>query len=584
MKPPVRNRHRLILVALALFAVAPLCAGAQGTCLLSEDPIPLPPLGRPAAGFDSEEYSFVHSSTHLQGQPSTEKLAPGLFYLPPGVLGNFSSAVVVNNPSPTLAAAVTIQYYDSAGNPVQTSNVTVPAEGTHVESASALTGAPAPGQGSARITSDIPIVGATLHHSSSINGCSDPDPGQPGASAMQQLQVDTGASDLWWGPIPVSVVSPIDFLNGLLPFFSVMNPGPNPTNVTVTIHRPPAPPVVRPPVTIPANGSHVELFMWNRLANYYATQPTNTDRDIWIHVQSDNGAPLIGEGILADSFGNSPGNNLVACDKLRMTSSMMANRQAQFLLNPELVSQTAGPVVRTAMGITNVSNADVGPVLIEYYNRNGVLLGADTQASMPAFTSLRIGPGLAGSPAYPLGPVFAGWARVIACAPGLIGHTMREITATDPTDYEKAYGETLKGTNVQEPGPGFEVLLSGVPYTRKVIPFSRVSPSFVFPPFWPGYSTFVNPTTPNIGPYFIQFFDLPGTNVTNFLNQPFAGLPWGNTSFTYEDPETLVPFTQNVSGRVDHTSGRIEGIDVIGDPLIEFDIGCFPAQPDCFGE
>ena len=50
--------------------------------------------------------------------------------------------------------------------------------------------------------------------------------------------------------------------------------------------------------------------------------------------------------------------------------------------------------------------------------------------------------------------------RILGCAPGLIGWTMREVEP-DPhyQHFHKAYGEILDNTNGREPGKGVTVAM-----------------------------------------------------------------------------------------------------------------------------
>ena len=60
-----------------------------------------------------------------------KKHAPGLFFTPPGPFSDFRSLVIVNNPSPSTAATVTVQFYDTQGTAlVPVTTITLPAEGS----------------------------------------------------------------------------------------------------------------------------------------------------------------------------------------------------------------------------------------------------------------------------------------------------------------------------------------------------------------------------------------------------------------------------------------------------------------------
>lgn len=578
----VQFRILCTVVLVTVFAVlavpAAEAAVVQPICPIIINPAPTGSLGRPADTFTSDgDYYWVHSSTHLQGRASTEKFAPGLFFNPstPVELSGFRSAVAVNNPSPTATATVTIQFLDQGGLPLGPPNVVVLGpDATWAKGAIELA-TYGNGRGSAQITSDEPIVGVTIHHTpyTIIFGSmiSDPDYVEPynGAVSLQQLQQAQDANTkLWWGPVPESNMMPIDSLNGVLPFFWVMNPNPVSNTISISISSRGGAVLTSPPVILPPYGNHLEMGLWNALVLSYASGSTTIDDDWRITVTSTSGLPLIGEGVMTDFFGDGGANNLVVGTKFRMTSSMMANTKSQIPVNPELTYETVGPTVETMVGVWNASTSNIGPLRVRYYNRNGVLLGTDTVTTFGRGAVLRIGPGLVGSPNYPAPGVFDGWLRIEACGPGLVGWTMREV---EGPGFNKTYGEVLQGMNGTEPGPGLSVTVGGTNMTRKVAPFVRTDGSF----WWPGYMNFVNNSVGNVGAYYYRFFDLGGADITRYAGQPFVGVPWGNTSFTYEDAWVTTFFALNGSARVDHTRGRIEGIEVLGDPMIEYGIPDF---------
>jgi len=298
-------------------------------------------------------------------------------------------------------------------------------------------------------------------------------------------------------------------------------------------------------------------------------------------VVSSSDGPIIGEGLLGDFYGDGIGpmgeHNLVKGARFRMGSTMMANDPALRVVNPELTYEITTPPVTSNMSFMNFNTVDIGPVQIDYFDRNGNLISTANIASFPSGAVARLSPGLLG---YPLPPVFAGWARVTACDDGLVGWTMREIhQQPNNTHFRKAYGEILSGSNGVEPGDGFPITDPaglGV-FTRKVAILDRAAGPNDIPPWWPSYTTFVNDSVPNVNPYLFRFFTLGGANVGQAL---FQGLQWAHTSFTYEDPIVNVPFGMNLSGRVDHTTGTIEGIDVIGDPMREWQIPNYPSPSD----
>lgn len=116
-RTPIAKARRAIRgLAAAAAALAPAIAGAQilPACLAE---IPIAPSGVSADAGDlfatEQDYRWVHSSTHLQGRRAHEKWAWG-FFLPPaggpfGLFAGFRTAVVVDNPDPSLAAIVDIE-------------------------------------------------------------------------------------------------------------------------------------------------------------------------------------------------------------------------------------------------------------------------------------------------------------------------------------------------------------------------------------------------------------------------------------------------------------------------------------------
>lgn len=589
-------RDRSLAVALALaLGLAGGLPGARAqvvqpvdpVCVAIQDPMPSGVTDRPAAELDTwPDYNFVHSSTHLQGKPALEKHASGLLWNPPSPaeLSGFRSVVVVTNPNPAAGLTANVEFYDEGGVLVALVPVSLPPEGFTTVAASPLAGGSPAGRGSARVvsTNGTELVGETIHHTLSVDlsafggpVVTDPDPFNPGATSLQQLQVrQTGKTALYLGPFPVSDQSPLDFLNGNAPFLWVMNPNPVPATVSVALLSRLGINLGTVTVTLQPFATYLELRLWNLLWGPYLSGAINYDDDFLVVATADQ--PIVGEAVMTDLFGNGsgPGDHLRLGDRFRMGSAMLANTPALRVFNPELTYQPANLGIQTIMGILNAGTGDIGPVGIQYRDRNGVLLGTDTIGSLPRGAMARIGPGLPASPNYPAGPVFDGWVRITGCFAGLAGWTMR--TAGDepdapPPPFKKVWGEELAGANGAEPGDGFAVTVGGQSWVRKVASIVRVDPSF----YWPGYTTFLNHSVPNVGPYWYRFFTAAGANVTLTAGQPFAGLRFANTSFTFEDPQvdpSLVFGATNLSERVDHTTGRIQGIHVIGDPMVEWGI------------
>ncbi len=574
-------------------------AQIQPACPLTVDPTPTGPNQAPADQFadptlfsdpvNSNDYHWIHSSTHLQGEATSRKFAPCLFYNPapgdfPIDLSGMQSALVINNPN-SAATTAAITWRDSAGNQVgAVQNVVVPAEGTWAQGALRLAGI---GFGSAEINStDQLIVGATLHHLEyvDLNGVryTDPDALAPGANSMQQLQRrQDGKSTLYWGPVPVSNAAARDFLNGALPLHCVFNP--NATATTVSSQSFLAGslnPITNTVAALNPFGNFLDTSIWTLLDGFYNSNPGVFDVDLIVTASSQNGQPLIGEGILGDFYGDGPGPNpnLVPGGRFRMASHMMSTDPVLRLTNPELIDTqtTATPPVTTNMAVMNVTAQDIGPVRVEYFSRTGASLGnAVVAASFPAGAAARILPTFGGQ-------VFAGWARITACRPGLVGWTVREVQPQTGHSghFVKTYGEVLDGGNDFEPGDGFPWTDGlGTTWVREVSPLLRTAANNWSPNWWPSYSTAVNDSVPNLGPYWWRFFNLGGVGIGSAT---FTGLRWANTSYTYEDPITsflFPPAAFNGSGRFDHLSGTNKGIDAIGDPIAEWQIPWYPDPP-----
>ncbi|NOT88987.1 MAG: hypothetical protein HOP03_12500 [Lysobacter sp.] len=534
-----------------------------------------------------QDYKWMHSSTNLQGYATTEKFAPCLFYNPrdkdlAAPLGGFRSALVVNNPSPTVTANVQVELRDRNGNPATTLSVTLGPNETWTRGVPELQSL-ANGVGSARIVSDQPIVGSSLHYLDSVliggTRITDPDFLHPGEGTMQQLQAAQPAGkSLYAGPMPLSNSSPFDFLNGNLPFYCVMNTAPTPT--TITAFKGSSSGIAFPTLsaTLPGYGQFIDMSLWQTAEAFYLTGTGALDDNAWAFVSS-NQSPLVGELYLADFFayGSPTSPSMSPGKKFRVGSAMMANTPSYGLTSAEVTQQTSIPLPRTdtLIGVLNASTTNIGPITVTYRNRNGGVAGTNTVASLLPGQTLRLTPG---TPGFPASPFFDGWADIRACKAGLIGWTMREISINgSPYQFEKTYGEELVGANAREPGGAIRVVEQGIAVNRKVAPIARVSPGLA----WPSYHNFVNNTVANVGNHWYRFFQvLPlSGDVTNYTPQPFVGLRYGNTSFSYQDGNNSlvnIGFDQNVSGRVDVTTGNVIGISAIGDPMEEWNIPLFP--------
>jgi hypothetical protein len=610
--------RRFAALAWSTAVVAALAAGAQALppqtevpdtqtqpfCAIPIDPVPSGITQDFGDTFATEaDYRWMHSSTHLQGERTFEKWAWG-FYLPPpgsaaGLFAGFRTVVVVDNPDPATIAIVDIEYRSTAGVLLATTaGVVIGPEAFYSEQAAPLQAGG--GIGSIRVLANpnyAPIVGATLHHSFTFNGRIDNEPlappsaRRPGLASMQQLQeVQPASTQLFLGPLPTTSTAAAThtFLLGNLPTFQVVNPTNATNTVSVFMFGALSGLTFGPfTVTMAPFGSFIDLTLLNALYNptthaYAAGLPYHDD---WlVAVTSQDGRPLLGEGLMLDFYG--PG--LVPFGRFRIASVMMQSNPALVLYNPEL-TYTGPPPVNTLMGIANVSGVDIGPVSIQYHNRATNAVVTDTIASFPPGATRRIAPGEPGIVNYPVG-VFDWPVRIRACKKGLIGWTAREVEPSGISGFQqfrKVYGEALDGANRTEPGASFQVFTLGAFYRRKVSPLDRCGYPTDNPPWWPSYTNFTNFSVANIGPYFYRFFDRGGNEDTVFGPQPFAGVRFADASFTFEDGPTnrlcspFFPLTREQSGRVDHTSGSVRGIDAVGDPLYEWALG-YPNPPPVY--
>jgi hypothetical protein len=599
---PADAQPGIIVVPGGPFEPHPICVATPNPTPTGVNITPNPPFPvDDCSDFTAEpgDHCFIHSSTHLQGYPAHEKWAGGLLYTPPTSSGfqGFTSAVVVNNPDPFSPTTVLIEFFNHAGTlMLPTTTVPIPAEGTHIEVASRL--ASSLGVGSARVTvlDGPPIVGAVLLHTRCLYGsfCDTEQPfPTPGLSSMQQLQVVQNAkTELWWGPLPLTTVSPIDFFNSEMPFLWVVNPN-NAFNsirvdlvafdrTTGTVTPFTWRNIVLPPfgTLLEKTGPHLTTpplaGLWDQFFNWYATV-LNPDFDFLVHVTSESGLPILGDGVMTDVYGDDGTIDpppQVLLKRFRMASHMLANTPNWRLIDPDFSFEPNG-IIRTMIGLFNVGTTNAGPVRIEYFDRLGNLVSTGTIASLPPNRSERIFPGVFG---YPANAVGYGWVRITACnsTARLVGWTTREILETaDEPHYHKAFGEVLDGNNAAEPGNGFQVFDAfGNPWIRKVAPLVRADPGW----YWPGYETAANTSVPNVGPHWFRFYDFTGGTCTNPFGQPFAGVRQNATTTSLVDPQTFC--FGNQSGRLDITTGSVKGIDVLGDPFVEYGIpGFAPFNP-----
>jgi hypothetical protein len=541
----------------------------------------------------SNDYHWIHSSVHLQGAPARQKWGACVFFNPdlsqtsPVDMRDFRSAVVVNNPSPTLTVTATITYRDPAGTVLGAPlSVTLGPEQTFVRGAIELRQFGL-GIGSVEVKADGPIVGATMHHFRTMTMSDgtpvvDPDYLSPGEGSLQQLQMKQSSStNLFSGPFPASNIAQEDFLNGVLPLNCIFNPNSTATTVSIKSIVAPSTPLTSATVTLPPFGMFLDTSIWAIAEPFYLTNPGPFDADV-ITTASSSGNPILGDFLMVDVFGHNATTNLLLGDRLRMGSGMMQLSPALRLLNPEHTEtgplsipgpfpQPATPPVETMMSVANVTSADIGPVSVQFFARTGgAPIATLNFPSLPPGAVQRINPGTSVIPQN-----FAGWARITACQPGLIGWTMREVWEQAPGfhQFRKVYGEELDGANGAEPGKGFSVTTTDGTWIRKVAPILRAAGNFSTPSWWPSYVNGVNHASANIGQYWHRFFTLPGALAGQ---QTFTGLRFANTSFTYVDPiVNLIAADSNISGRFDRATGSAIGMEAIGDPLAEWGIPMF---------
>jgi hypothetical protein len=584
-------RSPLWILAFASLGLS--AAGAQPVpplCQAIPEPFPSGTNQAPADNFgDTGDYYWMHSSMHLQGAPALQKWGACVFFNPePDQTGSvdlsdFRSAVVVNNPHPWIVNA-TITYRDPQGVVVAGYPITLNPNQTFVRGAIELRQS-GPGIGSVEVQANHPIVGATLHHFGSLtlsNGqtYSDPDVFAPGEGSLQQLQMrQNGTTTLSAGPFPHTNSAAEDFLNGVLPLTCVLNPNPTQTTVTVNNSIAPFTPLSTQTVTLPPFGMLLDTSVWAYAEPIYLSNPAPFDQDVLTSATS-NGNSIVGDFLMVDVFGNSRTSNLVPGGRLRMGSGMMQSSPALRLLNPEHTETgpfalpgplPAAPPVETMMSISNATGRDIGPVNVQFFDRTGgPPIATINIPSLPPRAVQRITPAL-----FPIPQNFAGWARITACRPGLIGWTMREVMEAEPAvaQFRKVYGEELDGANGAEPGGGFPVTTTDGTWIRKVAPLLRAAGNSSSPNWWPGYVNGVNHASANIGQYWHRFFTLLGASAGQ---QTFTGLTVANTSFTYVDPiVNVIGGNTNISGRFDRLTGAAIGMEAIGDPLEEWNIPMF---------
>ena len=607
-------RTNLAKPAIAALLALTLASGAAAQCppgppptACEPDPIPSGANESPSNNFSIGEYAFVHSSTNLQAEPAHMKFAAGLFWNPAGEFGTgvprafgaFSSAIIVNNPSPASNAVVRIEYNDPAGNLLGTSaSIVIPPDGTHIEAASKIGLSPA-GIGSATIIVENPqetlgIVGSTVHYFDSIaipgwGVVEDPDKltlpsGEtilaPGEGSYQQLQkvptqeFEKGGFD-WrgWhfaGPFRFSNMSVNDFDNGSAPILMVANPNDHPVPVVfATLVVGPGGVIANlggTDHTLAPHGMVMETKLWNGLNQLTRNFLGIYDFDIIVAVVAIDGSPLVGDALVIDAFGDDEGGtsnrNLNLGTRMRMVSTSISGapgaatsgplgfsyRNTLYASDVSTYSPSDGtaPMIRTGIKVANASFVPTSQITVEYFDHDGTPLATDCVPTLAPFATLQIGLGEAQTPNFPAN-MWNGSVRVrSACSQErLIGWTAREICKAPPSwptgyQYFKAYGEEMTGANGDEPGiAGYPVEIGGAMVARRVASLVQTR-TFGNPNYWPGYTTFtVGLNAANNGWYQYRFMNGLGNDLTNYADQPFDGLRFGASSLTYEDSDPL---------------------------------------------
>ncbi|MDG2334237.1 MAG: hypothetical protein P8Q97_08455 [Myxococcota bacterium] len=385
-----------------------------------------------------------------------------------------------------------------------------------------------------------------------------------GAASMQQLQAAQDfATELFWGPLPLTkeatpipgTASPLswDFFNGNSPLIMVTNPNPYAVEATILIVDTNGA-VISTMVPLAPFQSYVDMtFFDDVIAAHGSNAVFDLDALVWVSAQDPADgllSPVVGQGVMFDFFSGSPTpqnpSNQEFMGRFRMGSSMFQNTLAKTLVSPELVSEQSMIATNTLLGVANASLGDIGPVLVEYRNRSGAVVGSQSIPNVPALWTLRLGPE---SPGYPLAE-FAGSVTVSSCEPGLIGWNMKtteypgapdNALASGGNGFElrKAWGEALDGGNGPEPGGDISnaVFLP----QEKVGPLNRASADQLLGAA-PGYNHVFNNDVSNTGGYWYRFFDGFGFDWSTLTF--FNGITIGSTSFTYIDG--LPPLVQDV--------------------------------------
>jgi hypothetical protein len=603
---PARGCRQAARLSALRTAAASLCCvlgwsatAAAQNCLAAMVPVASgPPTADrpPALPFSFNDFTFAHSSANLQGKAATELHAAGLFWPPTVVAGadpafaDFASLVAVTNPSttPGANAAVSVQFVSTAGTPAGAplTFLLAPEESIQVPAMPlGLVG----GLGSVQVISDLPIVGETWHRADQVDLTAFPGgaivtqpPGFPdnfGMNCVQQLQpVESTKKTLYSGPFPFSRTASLDFLSGCAPLFWVANVGSVPTTVTLRVYRKNVPtPVITTVVSVASQGCFLYRELWTRFLLKYLSGTPFTEDDYQVVATADE--PIIGEMLMVDLFGGTV-STLDLGARMRMGSSLMVGSSDFKLYATELcLNPSTTPGVETILGLSNPTATDAGQLTIRYFDRDGNQLGVDVLANLPAFGTLRVGPGLL--PNFPAGSVFSGYVDVQACHPRVVGWSMHTSGDADPkgptSGLYEVWGEELVTTGAAGPGGG--IAIPGTYDTRLVAPLVRVEFNGNDPTFgsWPGHTSATTLTTADAGAYRFRFYGVDGFPSIVQGTETYMALTYGMVSFTYED--SMLP-SSSFRGRgalfVDSANGGLFGSHVIGDPAVEWDIPGWP--------
>ncbi len=401
-----------MLIAATFLTTSPV--QAQPCIFPVPDPAATGILQRPTNTYPSAEHNFVHSGTHLQGVRDYEKWAGGLIHTPaPSVVSptNFQfmgGAVVVDNPDQTQGMTATINYRDHMGIIVGTTIRPIAAEGHYIEAATPL--AASRGVGSAQVTvsaDDPPLTGASLQTTGvfqlpSNNGTLnfvDGDILRPGATSFQQLQqIQQDSTELWWH-FPVSWNAPVDKFTSInAPWYHVINPTNsfNEVRIELIIHDRIAgvslAPILWRQVILQPFGSLTDITglhlndllpwatgpfpltgLYETIGNTLMNNP-GIDWDVAVHITSNWGLPILGDGFMADliapyaeqQLGPYQGNGDNA---IRMASTMLQSTPRAFVSSPEFSYSLTAPdtgLQQTTVSFFNPGNVAIPSFTYEY--------------------------------------------------------------------------------------------------------------------------------------------------------------------------------------------------------------------------